>query len=391
MSTDITTTSPQRGQAIEGNSLTTRSEASRELSVSAAQTAARYEIEGAIILARQFPRNEDAAYQALMRSCKRLTFAQDCTYSFPRGTEQVEGASVYLARELARLWGNIRYGVDIIADDDAERTIRAWAWDLETNTRTSADDTFAKLIYRKKGGWQKPDERDLRELTNRRAAIIVRNCLLGILPPDFVEDAMAEAKKTLQKGVSDNIDDSRKKLVVAFGGIGVSVEQIEEHIGHPIASSSPAEITKLRAVWKSISDGNSTWSDYLPHDSKPTTPPSDGSGASASDLTSGKASKTERPHKPAKEPQQPQDQSHGSQADSSVPENPDAEPADDEAGKIVETFNKELASCKRKGELEGLLDDLTTSPDWESLRARSPLFKACSQQVRDAIVRAKVQ
>lgn len=83
--------------------------------------------------------------------------------------------------------------------------------------------------------------------------------------------------------------------------------------------------------------------------------------------------------------------SHDSEPGSDAPENPDAEPADDEAGKIVEAFNKELASCKRKGEYEGLLDDLTTSPDWESLRARAELFKACSQQVRDAIARAKAQ
>jgi hypothetical protein len=378
MSTDLTTTTPQRGQTIEGNSLTTRSETSRELSVSAAQTAARYEIEGAIILARQFPRNEDAAYQGLMRSCKRLTFAEDCTYSFPRGGEQVEGPSVYLARELARLWGNIRYGVDIIADDESERTIRAWAWDLETNTRTSADDTFAKLIYRKKGGWQKPDERDLRELTNRRAAIIVRNCLLGILPPDFVEDAMTEAKRTLHNGVSENIDESRKKLVVAFGGIGVSVEQIEEYLGHPIASSAPSEIANLRAVWKSISDGNSTWNEYSNtenHDAKPKQP-SDGTGASASDLTAGKAAKTERPHKKSDKPKQ---------EDASTEE---FDPPQQEALAFVA---REIKSCAGNvGQLEELLSQLDTDDAFAELRASGVLGNA-QIEVKRAIERSKAK
>lgn len=79
------------------------------------------------------------------------------------------------------------------------------------------------------------------------------------------------------------------------------------------------------------------------------------------------------------------------QTKSDASENPDAEPVDDEAGKIVETFYKELASCKRKGELEGLRDELDTSPDWESLRARPALFKECVTQIERAITRAKAQ
>jgi len=34
-------------------------------------------------------------------------------------------------------------------------------------------------------------------------------------------------------------------------------------LGHGLSSASPAEIKKLRGIYKSIDDGNSTWAEYL--------------------------------------------------------------------------------------------------------------------------------
>src|SRR5262249_52625590 len=135
--------------ATEETALATRDEFSMELAPSAAVEAARQEVQAAVIVAKRFPRNEDAAFQQLMKSCARPTFAGDVTYSFPRGGSTVTGPTVYLAREFARLWGNIRHGCDVVAEDEEERTIRAWAWDLQTNVKVSHDVTFKKLIQRK--------------------------------------------------------------------------------------------------------------------------------------------------------------------------------------------------------------------------------------------------
>jgi hypothetical protein len=256
---------PRRRQpkSIEKTGLSTRSEQEFELATSSAEATARYEMEGAIVMARRFPRNEDKAFSSIMKACSRPTFAADCCYSFPRGGEAIEGPSVYLAREAARCWGNIRYGVDIIRDDAGNRQIRGWAWDMETNTRVAAEDSFAKLAYRKKGGWVKPDERELRELTNRRAAIMIRNCILSLIPSDLIEDAVKESKKTLEKGAAANPDEARKLVIKAFAAIGVPVDELEKYLKHPLAQSSPAEIANLRTVYKSISDGNSKWSEYV--------------------------------------------------------------------------------------------------------------------------------
>lgn len=143
-----------------------------ELEIAPSKTAAiaEAEIKSAIIIALKFPRDDAKCFVSLMKSCQRSSFADDASYSFPRGGHQIKGPSVHLAREAARVWGNIRHGLSVIADDEDERTIEAWAWDLQTNVKVVAEDTFQKLIYRKAGGgqWIKPDERDLRELTNRR-------------------------------------------------------------------------------------------------------------------------------------------------------------------------------------------------------------------------------
>lgn len=275
-----------------------------ELAVAGATAAAQYEIQSAIIVARKFPRNEDRCFQTLMRSCSRTAFAEDVAYRFPRGKKKTEngqwvqniisGPSIYLAREAARIWGNIRFGIEILADDDDSRTIRGWAWDLETNVKTSADDIFKKLIQRRnKAGdateWLVPDERDLRELTNRRAAFLVRNCLLQLLPSDLVEDALAQAAQALESAASKDPDAARKRLVAAFDQINISVDDLEAYLGHKIRASSPAEIAKLRQMWKSISDGQSTWRDYAktadadhgilkPEDLKPGQEPNRGHG-----------------------------------------------------------------------------------------------------------------
>lgn len=254
-------------QVVEETALATRTEQSAELAPTAAAAEKQYEIQSAIAVAKRFPRNEDQAFGRLMKAADRTSFAEDAAYKFPRGGQPVEGASVNLAREAARVWGNIRYGLEIVRDDDVSRQIRGWAWDMESNTKVTAEDDFQKLIQRraKSGGgttWVTPDERDLRELTNRRGAILVRNCLLQLLPKDLIEDALDQCKVTLQKGAASDPDAARKKIILAFSSLNITPEMLEARAGHPLKECSPAEIAELRTIYKSIADGNSTWTDY---------------------------------------------------------------------------------------------------------------------------------
>jgi len=246
----------------EETGLSVSDQGTGELAPSGAMASAQHEIQSAIIVAQRFRRNEETAYGRLMKSCTRPTFAEEATYSFPRGGATVEGPSVNLAREFARIWGNIRYGLEIVREDEESRQIRGWAWDLETNAKVSAEDEFKKLIFRKQGGWVKPDERDLRELTNRRGAILIRNCLLQVLPKDFVEDAILRVKQTLKDGAASDPDAAKKRILSAFSEFNITGEMLGEFLGHAVAQATPDEVAGLRGIYQSIRDGNSTWADY---------------------------------------------------------------------------------------------------------------------------------
>ena len=157
--------------------LATRPDTSRELSVAGSTAKQQAEIQAAVVMARRYPRDEGMAIDRIKTACKRPAFADAAAYRYPRGKKRdgtpnmIVGPSINLAREMGRCFGNIRVGQDVLRDDDETRLIEAYAWDLETNYRTTEQVQFKKLIYRKKDGWVQPDERDLRELTNRLGAI----------------------------------------------------------------------------------------------------------------------------------------------------------------------------------------------------------------------------
>lgn len=240
-----------------------------ELATAGATSEKEHEIQAAIIIARKFPRNEDGCFQRLMRACSRSSFAGDARYSFPRGGQDVTGPSVNLAREAARIWGNVRFGLYIVREDETHILIRGWAWDVETNTKVEHDDNFKKLVYRKQGGWIVPDERDLRELVNRRGAILVRNSLLQVMPKDLIEDALFQCEKSLEESASSNPDGERKRVLVDFSKFGVLVEDLEAKLGHPFSQATARELAELRSIHKAIADGQAKWADYVGKDEKP--------------------------------------------------------------------------------------------------------------------------
>lgn len=247
--------------AIMDNAIDASADGAGEL---AAVTREQTEIQSAIVAAKRFPRNEQAAFVKAVKSFTRVTMAENATYQFPRGGKTIEGPSVGCARELARCWGNIRYGLRVVTQDEERLHIKAYALDLESNTYVEAEDEFSKLIQRKdkytgETRWVQPDERDLRELMNRRGAIAIRNCILQVLPSDIVDDAIKVAKNTLhqdaQKALEKNRDDVVKQLVIAFDKLGVSVAMLEQYLGHKLDLITPDEVAALRTVHQSLKEG----------------------------------------------------------------------------------------------------------------------------------------
>jgi hypothetical protein len=229
------------------------------------------EVQAALAIADARPRNERQAYQNLMRSMERPGMAMEASYTFPRGGKSVSGASVCLAREAARLWGNLRYSLKIVSSDDDQIHIEGVAWDLQTNTRITMEDRFKPLIQRKmkngKTQWVSPDERDLRELTNRRGAICVRNALLQLIPSDIIEDARIQGRRTVERAAKGGLQDDKERtirdLIASFGQVRVSIEQLEEFLGQPVEHITAQQLADLREIRASIKDGNSKVGDHF--------------------------------------------------------------------------------------------------------------------------------
>lgn len=259
-----------------------------ELTPTSLEAEQKYSLQASAGLARQNPRDEMNAWNKLLKACEREGFAEDALYVFPRGGKSIEGPSVNLAREAARLWGNIWVIAPLIVTDTAEeRKIRVLVWDLETNQRREAEDCFAKLIQRKAEGedgkkitrWVVPDERDLRELTNRRAAILERNCILHLLPHDMVEGSVEQVKRTLRKAATGNKPETQgsvtngtptpvgakaeptkvAKLLEGFGQLKVLPSMIEKYLGHPIEALTAMEYQVMVGIGKTMRDTGASW------------------------------------------------------------------------------------------------------------------------------------
>lgn len=236
----------------------------RDVAIVAAESAAVVEIKSAITIAKQCPRNEYESQLAIIKSLDHPSFSLKSIYRFPRGGAEVSGPSVYFAREMARLWGNMRHGVSIITDSDDDRIVEGWAWDVETNTKVSSQSQFKKLIQRK-GQWIRPDERDLRELTNKHGAICVRNSLLQLFPDYIVQSCIEAAKKGGVNAVKKMGASSVKQSIVdSFNAKKITIVNLEKYIGVNEKNWNEETLANLQAVLIALDDGQLKRADIIP-------------------------------------------------------------------------------------------------------------------------------
>jgi hypothetical protein len=213
------------------------------------------EAQGKLVIAKRFPRNEALAYDEAMQACRRMGLAEDAFFSFPRGRETISGATVHLAREIARVWGNIEYNIRELSRKDGVSEMQAFAWDLQTNTLVTQNFTVRHWRDTKSGGYLLTDERDIYELTANQGSRRLRSCIFAVLPSDLVSAAEAECKKTLAGNNDEPLKERVRKLIGAFGKYGVTAAMIEVRLGHSLDAVLPEELAELRSIWNSIKDG----------------------------------------------------------------------------------------------------------------------------------------
>lgn len=232
--------------------------------IAVAESRAAQEVQAAMTVAKRFPRDETAAFNRVLKACKRKTLAECAMYVYPRGGTQVTGPSIRLAEVLARSWGNVDFGIIELEQKHGESTMMAYAWDLETNTRNTKVFTVKHERHTKNGSYRLTDPRDIYEMTANQGARRMRSCILGIIPGDVVDAAIAECEKTMHGDNKEPLSDRVRKMVSAFAEFNVTQEMIEARLGHRIEAVIETELVQLRKMYSSIKDNMANVHDLFP-------------------------------------------------------------------------------------------------------------------------------
>lgn len=230
------------------------------------QSRAVAEVQAAIVVAQQCPRDVQLALREMQQSCQQPALAERAFYRFPRASGAVTGASVHLARELARCWGNVQYGIAELRRDDefGQSEMSAFAWDVQTNTRNSS--TFVVPHLRdKKGGPEKLTEtRDIYENNANNGARRVREAIFAILPPWFVEQAKDLCNQTIRNGGGKPLPQRIADAIRMFEDNGVVKDRLELKLGRPSAKWTEHDVAQLGVIVKSLQRGEISIEDEFP-------------------------------------------------------------------------------------------------------------------------------
>jgi len=233
------------------------------------QSRAVAEVQAAVIVAQQCPRSVQLAIEAMKDACAQKELADEAFFEYNRGDGTVQGPSVHLARELARCWGNIQYGVRELARDDehAQSEMQAWAWDIQTNTRSSLDFIVPHKRDGKKGqpATELTQMRDIYENNANNGARRLREAIFTVLPVWFRARAEQLCQETLEKGGDIPLAERIANAVTAFEGLRVTPAQIAAKFSRPtVEDLTAAHVAKLGVIYKSIQQGTVTVADEFP-------------------------------------------------------------------------------------------------------------------------------
>lgn len=231
------------------------------------QSRAIAEVQAAIIVAQQCPRNIAAAIAEMRQVCGQTAFAKKAFFRFSRGGQNVSGLSIHVARELARIWGNTAYGVNELRRDDtaAESEMLAYAWDVQKNTRVASTFIVPHKRDTKLGVKTLTDLRDVYENNANNGARRLRESIFSVLPDWFIDEAQEICQATVSgkssgKPLAQRVADA----VAAFEKLGVTVDQLESKLDRETGKWTERDLGELLVVHGSVTKGEVTVEQEFP-------------------------------------------------------------------------------------------------------------------------------
>lgn len=217
----------------------------------------------AMQVAKAFPRDIVEIRAAIANECARPALAEKAVYQYSKGGSEVTGPSIRLAEAIAQNWGNMQFGVRELDQRNGVSTCEAFAWDMQRNVKQTKVFQVSHIRHTRQGDKVLTDPREIYELVANNGARRVRACILGIIPGDIVDEAVAECDKTLKANI-DCSPERVKKMVDTFKSeFGVAREQIEARIQCRIDAIRPAQFANLVKIYRSLKDGMSNAGDWF--------------------------------------------------------------------------------------------------------------------------------
>lgn len=225
-------------------------------------------VQGQIMIAKAFPRNMKDVWNKVEAACQRKSLAEKAIYRYARGGTDISGPSIRLAEALINAYGNAKAGFEIISSDSESSRVRAYAYDMETNTIQERTFDVPHIRQTKTGRTKLTDPRDIYEAVANQAQRRVRACALSILPGDMVELGVNACRKTMEKSIDLNPSKIRN-LVEAFVKYEVSQVMIEARIQRNVDAMTVEQFVDLMNVGNSLRDGIGKVEDFFDKDAKP--------------------------------------------------------------------------------------------------------------------------
>jgi hypothetical protein len=249
---------------------------SNETAATAAASQVKALVEARYTIAIARPRDIDAVREALMKECRRPSFAEVARYNKPVG-KGIVGPSIRFAEAAARCMTNIVIDTVTVYDDDEKRILQVSVADLEANVPYTQSITIDKTVERRN---MKDGDELIRKRTNKNGEIVhiirateddllnkanaqtskaIRTLVLRLVPGDIVDECMFQVVKTQQDKDAKDPDGARLKIVDSFAVLNVTVADLKSYVGTDLNKLSPAELADLRALHAAIKEGETTW------------------------------------------------------------------------------------------------------------------------------------
>lgn len=262
------------------------------------QARAIAEVRAAVMIAMDRPRDRTAAIEEMREVCGIRGLADRAFFRVRRGAEYVNGPSIHLARELARIWGNINFGVKELARDDVrgQSELLAFAWDMQTNARSEV----AFIVPHVRGsGDKRKNLTGTQEIYENNASFAgrrLREVIFAVLPVWFREEASTRCYETIERGEgSKPLVQRIADLRGAFSELGVTAEQLERKRGRRIDDFLADDIAALRIVFGSLKRGEVTIAEEFSIDEPASRP----TGSKLDALEAATVTGEPQPHSPA--------------------------------------------------------------------------------------------